>query len=198
MSTPEVHSEIASVWPFVADSVVTRVVFRYNVFSHLEGTGGLIVEGDDVDVYGNVWFRPSGVAFNTANGAVGTWTASRLTNLRVFNNSFIDLDEMPVIGILNDDDTGEFRNNIVYKSDLGGFGPIAHSHNHYVDVAGAPSEDSGTVGSGDPFANVAALDFRLKAATESGATLVPPFDIDALGLQRGADGTWDRGALEHP
>jgi hypothetical protein len=59
------------------------------------------------------------------------------------------------------------------------------------------SEPNGELGAGDPFVDWRAGDFALRAATAPGLALPSPFDVDMLGHVRGADGTWDRGAIEH-
>jgi hypothetical protein len=51
-------------------------------------------------------------------------------------------------------------------------------------------------GSGSPFVNYSAKDFRLAKSTKAGITLASPFTFDGQGLTRGADGIWDRGAYE--
>jgi hypothetical protein len=52
------------------------------------------------------------------------------------------------------------------------------------------------LGTADPLINWADGDFHLKAATNAGHTLAAPFNQDMYGNTRGADGTWDRGAIE--
>lgn len=180
-STSAVHSEIASIWGF-GGIPTDHWTFRHNVFAHLEGTGGLIMEGDGLEVHGNVFFRPPGVTYNTANGAVGTWTASRLTNVRIANNSFIDLGGMPALGIFTADDTGVVENNIFWRTQVGSTGGLTLRTND-TPVA-------------DPFVAWTALDFRLRAATATGSVLTGAFATDPLGIARGADGVWDRGAYE--
>jgi len=49
----------------------------------------------------------------------------------------------------------------------------------------------------DPFVDAAGGDFHLAVPTEAGMSLDAPYDIDLDGVARGADGTWDRGALEY-
>jgi len=188
-STPNEHSEAASIWGGAA-----HWTFSNSVFTHTEGTGGLILEGDDFKVYNCVFVALPGGSFSGGNGAVGTWTASKLTNFKVYNNSFINIDGL-AIGLLNADDTGEFKNNIFYNCSVGQIGPLAHSYNLYVNVPDMPSESTRTTGTSDPFVNFAALNFSLKSASP-GSVLAAPFDIDLLGNVRGADGAWDKGAVE--
>ncbi|MGZ3805075.1 MAG: hypothetical protein ACXVB4_12745, partial [Pseudobdellovibrionaceae bacterium] len=47
-----------------------------------------------------------------------------------------------------------------------------------------------------PFVNVAGNDLRLLTATSAGTILSSPYNMDLNGNVRGADGIWDRGALE--
>jgi hypothetical protein len=49
---------------------------------------------------------------------------------------------------------------------------------------------------GDPFVDAAAGDLALTAPTPPGRPARAPFDHDMFGTPRGADASWDRGALE--
>lgn len=199
-STVDAHAELASIWNFAI--LAARLTFRYNVFTHSEGTGGLIMKGDTLDVYGNVFFRPAGDIWSNPNGVIGTWTVDTLTNAKVYNNAFVDISTGPIFGTsFTSPTTGnEVRNNLFYNvtGNLGGLGSLfpTYSHNHYVDSSSPISETGKTTGTGDPFVNYPALDFRLKAATAAGMALASPWDRDMLGNTRGSDGTWDRGAME--
>jgi hypothetical protein len=198
VSSAAVHSELASIWNFAIP--VQRVTFRYNVFTHVEGTGGIIFEGDDARIYGNVFYRPAGDTWEQGNGVIGTWTVNTLTNAKVYNNSFIVTGTNgPVFGSLYTAPTtgNEARNNVFYSVanvGLGGLFPT-YSHNHYVSTTSG-AETGKTTATGDPFVNFVGLDFRLKAPTAAGITLPSPYNVDMFGNVRGADGTWDRGAVE--
>lgn len=197
---PAEHAEIASIWYF-SGAPAANVTFRYNVFTHAEGTGGLIMTGDGLYVYGNVFYRPAGDTWQHGNGLIGTWTVDTLTNVKVYNNTFINSQTgYPVLGeSFTSPTTGnEARNNLFYLSQRIGNGNglfPTHSHNHYVD-SGFLTETAQTTGTGDPFTNYTALDFSLKAATVAGFTLSAPYATDMLGNTLGSDGTWDRGAIE--
>jgi hypothetical protein len=202
-STPGQHSEIASIWTASPDPRPTNYTFRYNVFTHAEGTGGLIMDGDGLYVYGNVFYKPAGDRWEHGNGVIGTWTVSRLTQAKVYNNSFINLNEgWVILGTLFSAPTtgNEVRNNVFYGSTgIGGLGTLFPSfgHNHYVDSSSLSLLETGkTTGTGVPFVNYTGLDFRLKAGTPAGMPLGAPYDRDMFGNVRGSDGSWDRGAVE--
>ncbi|NML18994.1 hypothetical protein, partial [Azohydromonas caseinilytica] len=93
----------------------------------------------------------------------------------------------------------EAYNNIFYNSNSPDFSKFsAHNYNHFVNAGGSHGETGGSSAtSGDPFVNIAALDFRLKASTAAGSNLPAPFNVDGLGRTRGADGTYDRGPFEY-
>jgi hypothetical protein len=199
VSSSAVHSETASVWEFIVANP-NNVTFRYNVFTHAEGTGGLIIHGNDIKIYGNVFYRPSGDTWEHGNGVIGTWTAGTITNGKVYNNTFINMGNIgPVFGALFTPPTtgNEARNNLFYTVANVGLGSLfpTYSHNHYISTTSG-TETGKTTGTGDPFVNFTGLDFRLKAATAAGMTLSSPFNIDMFGNTRGSDGTWDRGAVE--
>ena len=176
---------------------LTHFTFRWNVFAHGEGTGGLIVNGNNVRVYGNVFINlPAENSLWTGNGAFATWSWGACTNCLIYNNSFIDVGR-PIGEGGSGTLTGDFRNNIFYSTNPFGdsIDQLAHDYNHYVDMMSI-SEPNGTTGAGDPFTNYHSLDFHLTTATPPGDALPAPYGVDMFGNTRGADGSWDRGALE--
>ena len=126
---------------------------------------------------------------------IGTWTVSAFVNARIYNNTFVNCGA-PVIGILNTNDGGEFRNNVLFNSRAGvgsGFGRLTHSHNFYIDCADAPLESTGQVATGSQLVHLAQEDFRLSGNTTAGFNTGSPFDVDMHGSNRL---TWTRGAFE--
>lgn len=203
VSTASVHSEIASIWNTMGQAI-SNWTFRHCVFTHSEGTGGIMYEGDDLKIYGCVFAPLDGNSFGGGNGVIGTWSSSELTNVRIYNNTFINVG-VAVVGVTGTAAApiGEFRNNLLYKSLVsGGIGQLTRSHNHYVEAVlswDGTTNDGGTqtMATGDPLVNFTGLDFHLKAPTATGFSLVSPYHADPLGITRGADGVWDRGAYEY-
>lgn len=190
-STSGQHAEIASIW-----GGARNWTFRHSIFTHSEGTGGLMMEGDGLEVYGCVFVELPGGSFGGGNGAIGTWSASTLSNLKIYNNSFIGI-SVHAIGLLNSGDTGEVRNNIFYNCRIGTLAGLAHTHNHYAGVVEDMStESSRSSASEDPFVDYRNGNFALKAATPAGTVLNAPYNASMVAGNRGADGVWDRGAIE--
>jgi hypothetical protein len=90
-------------------------------------------------------------------------------------------------------------NNIWVKlssSGSGGYGDIS-------SVTHAYNSDYGTTGpgetnlSGNPFVNFAGGNYALTGPTAAGIALPSPYNVDMYGNVRGADGVWDRGAIEY-
>ena len=198
--TNTVHSEIASMWAGIGN-----VTFRYNIFTYVYSTGGLMWgDADGLYVYGNVFYkRANSATWDYPNGIIGTWTAFTATNVKVYNNTFVDITAPSgsgnVFGSLYTSPTtgNEIRNNLfVNVSRPMGGGALfpTQTHNHFIGTTAFGTYS--TTGSGDPFVDKANLDFRLTTATPAGTALASPYAADAWGIARGSDGTIDRGAYE--
>ncbi len=79
-----------------------------------------------------------------------------------------------------------------------------HSHNAFYDnlrddqsLDDSIEEETKDVLSAEPFVDAEAGDLRLVAPTAAGQVIEEPSAIDLLGVARGADGVWDRGAYEY-
>lgn len=178
--------------------------FRWCVFTHGKSTGGLIYNGGNLTVHGCVFVLLPGSVWD-GQGAVGAWSWSGSTNMKIYNNSFIIVGHCMGQFITEaggvDAESGEFKNNIFYACDYGepaGASQnalmLTHTHNHYVDsTVPLPTETNRTSGSGNPFVNYLGLDFRLLSNTAAGANLGAPYNVDMLGNTRT---TWTRGAIE--
>jgi chitodextrinase len=195
-STAGEHAETASIW-----GGSSNWTFRNNLFAYAEGTGGLMFEGNDFKVYGNVFYQLPGQTWEAGNGVIGSWTVSTVTNLKVYNNTFVNIRNGVVFGALfTAPVTGNVAsNNLFYGVSTGIKSSIAtFDNNHYITSSITGTGETGaTTGTTDPFVDYVNLDFRLKAATPSGASLASPYNVDALGNTRGTGGTWDKGAYEY-
>lgn len=198
--TDAAHSELASVWNF-AGPRPSKIVFRHNLFTYTESTGGLIFDATNVEVYGNVfWQDPALPRWAFPNGVIGSWTVSSMTNSFVYNNSFVNLTDsafgLPVFGQQGAKTGTVAQNNLFYNvPNPGSNSWPTFSYNHY--VSSTPTGTNPSTASNDPFVSISGLNFGLKATTPAGYTLQPPYNIDMSGRVRGADTIWDRGALEY-
>ena len=200
-----VHSEVASIWAFAGS--VGDVTFRNNLFTDIQSTGGIMWDNSSnnsarLNVYGNVFYKPAGASWGQANGVIGGWTGGggeQFRNASVYNNTFVNVDQQSLSTFPNIASGNVAYNNLFYNSSSPDFSKFAtHDYNHFINAGGNHSEANGTAAaSGDPFVNLAGLDFRLKAATAAGMNLQAPLNVDPLGKTRGSDGTFDRGAFEY-
>jgi hypothetical protein len=202
------------------------MVARYNWWEDIEGTAVIALKRNNMQdslnwsVYGNLFSysigsNRHGVALGVFGDAreddkIGdpAWDAYPCSNMLFCNNTIAR-----VMGL----NTGmSFRvgtGNQAYDNiwqDCGGIstpsagsvqfaGGIEHGFNLFVRSLSASQTLSATeqTGTSDVFSDAARNDFRLKTPTFPGLTLASPFNQDMTRRDRGADGTWDLGALEY-
>jgi hypothetical protein len=181
-----------------------KFTFRWGVITHAEGTGGVIAGDDAVrktaEIYGNIIYDfPNGSIEGGNNGFFADDSAGASANWKIYNNTFIGIDsDVALYGTCGQGCTSNVaQNNFYYTTtankDASGWG--TQSFAHFQD-SGAASGSSATTGTGNPFLDMPNWDFRLRAATPAGAQLAAPYNVDMFGNVRGADGGWDRGAIE--
>jgi hypothetical protein len=195
VSTSATHAELASIWGFTIPS--NGIIFRYNAFTHSEGTGGLIFDnheqptGAGMKVYGNVFYKPANDprSWEINNGLIGGWTGGngeQYHNVSIYNNTFIhttSADGNSPIGNFPNTASGNVAfNNLFYDTNSVSYGDYASGTNSVVNA--------------DPTVNAAGGNFQLKADTTTGTTLSSPYNLDPLGIMRGTDGVWDLGAYQ--
>ena len=198
-STAEQHSEAISALG------TDRWTIRYNLWEDIEGTGIIVFVGDLWQLYGNVCYETGTPPYGgTSNGSFCTWTGSAVTNARIHNNTFIactGLNQGFYFDGAHAVDNKAY-NNLWYNCEKVGIGGATGDYNSWLATPvrfGTTPQTHDVVDANavDPFVAWAAGNFHLKAATAAGMTLPAPFTSDMLGAVRGADGHWDRGALEY-
>lgn len=206
VATGTQHSEVASIWSFGGAFPTATTTFRYSIFGYIQGTGALMWDNSSnnnarLDVYGNVFWKDPTLAgyVNVQNGVLGGWTSGGADcfNYHVYNNTFVNIPGSSVLESFSlQSGNNDARNNLFYtvNSPGGGSNWPTITHNHFISTSTIGTSTS--TGSGDPFVNLNSIDFRLKAATPTGTPLPVPYNTDMYGNVRGADGTWDRGAIE--
>jgi hypothetical protein len=176
-------------------------VFRWSIVTHEEGTGAFI-SGDDsqnanLEFYGNVVYDSQAFGqWDTGNnGFFASDSAGTAANWKIFNNTFISVPSAETVYDGNKfTGTNLVQNNYYYLC-AGNPSGFTESFDHWQD-SGAAHGTSGTTGSGNPFVNLTGYDFRLVAASPAGTSLPAPYNVDMFGNTRGADGKWDKGAIE--
>ena len=197
-----------------SDSNSNYITIRYNKFRDAWGTGVIVVLGGNTAsnswiIYGNILYATmSGI--NTANGAIAVILNNNPSNWKVYNNTIYNLQGNEQGVDLNFDGGGTMTNCTVYNN-LWYNNPNAVNkantigYNYYSSTTHSGTGETNIQNaSGNPFVSTSTGDFRLIAATNAGITLnnetvngiLQTYNTDMLGNVRGADGTWDRGALE--
>jgi hypothetical protein len=189
-------------------------IFRYSYMRDWRSTGGLILHDDNgsaphltnYQVYGCVFTTTGYYTVGDANGVINNLSDGSQCSAKVYNNTFVDVDYGCMVLTLGLNWVYRYvYNNIFYNCQRSGGGDAAiggtHDYNWYYN-SGSQSETNIQNGSGDPFVNLSIFDLRLVSATNDGTDLSSPHNqdcIQTLGscIDRGADGTWDRGAFEY-
>lgn len=184
------HGEIWSANHF--GTGFSNITIRYNWFERFRSTGGLIFSGGNgVYIYGNVFNGGGGTS--GGNGAIGNWSAEDASsNVKVHNNTFVDMADSRVMVVGNFGSGREAYNNLFIGNTQKGIGG-AHDYNAGDYDLG---ETNDVLLTSAIFTNYASEDFTLASATGAGSTLGSPYTADMTGETRGADGSWDRGAFE--
>ena len=199
------HSELCSCWQIGNQAIGTHI-FRYNLFTDIRSTGGIIWDnssnhGAELQIYGNVFYKDPAVPMdNCCNGVIGGWTGSGgedFYNVHVINNTFINISGAQILGTLPiRSGDNEARNNLFYAiSNPGGGSDWERiDYNHFISTSVIGTSPS--TASGSPFVDINGRNFSLTGPTPAGVSLSAPYDVDMFGKKRGADGVWDRGAVE--
>lgn len=179
---------------------------RYNYIGDCNGSGCIVTNGtvpgisiNNTGIYGNV--------FNGCNGGTGVIGAAStqvIANTKVYNNTFLNHTNawfyIAHAGYGASAIGNEAYNNLDFNGNpaitLNG-GVVTHDYNAFFDATHTPAAEGHIeTGVGNPFVNSTAGDFHLKTSTDSGYSLLSPYDKDPDGNARGDDGTWDCGAYE--
>ncbi len=187
-------------------AVCRNGIIRHNTFYNStqtdpsDGTSGITAEigiwGStdatayaNIAVYGNVFHSTKFGGRNAVvviGGNGGSWYGAAASGALVYNNTFVDVSETAVFGMVLINGTGEAKNNLFYNCASTNMYASATAGNKVVSV--------------DPFVNRLGLDWRITSTSQAcnaGVALGAPYSSDRLGATRGADGSWDVGAYEY-
>lgn len=204
-------AEHREAWSAGTDS---NVIVRNNLFEDIFGTGFIAIVNNNGDasnwqIYGNVFYHSGRYTDGMINtgGIVVRYDGSsgpisvRAVNWQVHNNAFVN-----VIGYTSainiEASSGSYiYNNIWYNNKgatgIGSRSGITGDYNwFYANKSNGQYASHDVIGSSNPFVNWQAGDFRLAYAIP-GQSLASQYAKDPLGVTRGSDGTWDRGAYEY-
>lgn len=202
-STPTRHAEGWS------DNDGDNYVIRYNIWEDIEGTGVVVnLTGDcyNWEIYGNIVFWTVNSNYTgVGNGIFTTRTSlANAYNWKIYNNTVYNSKGYNAFHTIYNGSNNVVKNNLWYICEgIGSIASTSFSINDYNTFIRCGTSSGGlynavlSVGT-DPFVSSSARNFQLKSAmpgqnvSEAGKR----FNIDLYGKTRGADGVWDRGALE--
>ena len=217
-STAQMHSEgISSI------GTNENITIRYNIWDRIEGTAVFagVNRGTSINwqIYGNIFARSTTTVYYYWEADPSN-NKNSMTNSKFFNNIVAGIPGTSQGGIVINSGSGNtFYNNIWYNNNANAFS-INGTHDYQysdsnirTDGCSPPTycdkdtevisgESHGTANAGNPFVRYDVdpllADFRLSAAISGYNTsaLASGNTTDMLGNTRGADGVWDRGAVE--
>lgn len=187
------HGEIVNLYYTGYNAIIRYNNFRNAYVDNGAKNGGTalvaITYADGLQFYGNVASN-----FATGDGAVG-FSLYYSSHNRVYNNTFVN-----GIGWNSGVSWGSGTDNLVYNNlwincstaNLQG----THDYNAFSDSNSRGEAHSQVKVPTSIFSNYSGGDFRLVSETDAGKSLSAPYNQDALGQIRGADGIVSRGAFE--
>jgi len=205
--TPSFHSEGWS------DGGSNNVTVRYNKWRNAIGTGVIVelagpTSADSWIIYGNIFYITRTGGMSMGGGSIQTLVDITSTNWKIYNNTIYGATGVGSGFYLafggGNDTNSEMYNNLWYSNVPADNNTTRMDYNYYNATTHSPVEAHEQVASGNPFVNSGASDFHLVSPTNPGLSLtnatvngiLQTYDRDMNGVLRGADGVWDRGALE--
>jgi hypothetical protein len=209
------------------ESATSSYTIKNSVFTDIESTAWIVVlYGGDVDgmyVYGNIFSYSPNNKYNrngVGNAVYDCINSNAVcNNVYFYNNTIANVTGSQVnnqsgqLGYIDTRGTNwTFENNLIYNSKSNGVGGattpsnLIQGYNTYINLTNG-GKDGGTnsfqlTGAADPFVNDGAFNYSLLSETvlphlNDGLNLAAPYNVDMTGTVRGADGTWERGALQY-
>ena len=200
-------AEHREAWSAGTDSDVT---VRHSLFEDIMGTGVIAIVNGNGDarnwnIYGNVFYWTGKYTDGIINtGAIFvSWNNAdvlvRAVDWKIYNNVFANIKGYTSAVVFQNSQNIVVYNNIWYNNNTNDTGVIGATGNYNWFYGNRSNNNRGAndvVGKANPFVNWQAGDWRLTAAIP-GLFLTGFENVDFVGLTRGADGAWDRGALEY-
>ena len=181
------------------ESDIGNILAQFNLFlnwSNDWSTATIVANNSNVNggiICGNIFKNASGT-----NGLITGTSAGTMYNVKVFNNTFhvYTAGFNTWLGNSVGSPTGnEARNNVLMEMSRSIAGNWSTDYNMFVSTTGSLTEVNDVITTVSPFKNAHGGDYSLTGPTIPGQTLTA-CKTDMYGNSRGADGTWDRGALE--
>jgi hypothetical protein len=179
----------------IAEQDSTNMTFRYNEVTNWEVEGIMACPNGGCssswDIYGNLWHDPMTDSYPRVLEAQGNSNGP----YHFYNNTVIGV-SYAVHSTANGGRfaAGSVSNNNIYWNTPG---PGLPSNDYDLCNSNCSETHLQTYSNTNLFTNYSGQNYSLAMATTAGVTLPSPYNIDYIGVTRGADGTWDRGAYEY-
>jgi hypothetical protein len=209
------NAEHREAWSAGPDSNVT---VRHNLFEDILGTGVIAIVNNqgtasNWNIYGNIFYHTgkysdgilnTGVLFNRYDGG-GSPIAVLAKDWHVYNNIVANIRNGSFTAAFVSESSSNYvvENNIWFNNSptsTGAVGVTVADYNwFYANGKNGLTGSHDVVGSSNPFVDAQPWltgNWNLKAPIQ-GIPLAAPYNVDWNGAVRGADGVWDRGAIEY-
>ncbi len=174
-------------------------VIRYNTFQDINGQAVIYLssgEQSNFNIYGNIFMNTDDV-YKLSLGAIANNNNDKTTNTAIYNNTFVDLRGYSDAVRLWNGESNSVYNNLWLGCENILFTGVDHNFNSFDKALNFNEQSSQNNIQSDIFLNYSSGDYRLAAPTSPGLALSATFERDPLGVIRGADEIWDRGAYEY-
>jgi hypothetical protein len=179
----------------IAEQDSTNMTFRYNEVTNWEVEGIMACPNGGCssswDIYGNLWHDPMTDSYPRVLEAQGNSNGP----YHFYNNTVVGV-SYAVHSTANGGSfaAGSVGNNNIYWNTPG---PGLPSNDYDLCNSNCSETHLQTYSNTNLFTNYSGQNYSLAIATTAGVTLPSPYNMDYIGVTRGADGTWDRGAYEY-
>jgi hypothetical protein len=193
----------------VGSYLCTGLVVKNCYFLEIYGTGGVVFLNKNTHtgakIYNNVFYMINESRYYYSGGIVSVGELTAASNMEVHHNTVVDVDHDGfgrAAVYFQYGGTGNVAyNNIFMNCYSASFTTnVDHDFNLYDVQARADLETNGQYYSdaiGTLFVNPTGHDYHLLKATDAGYSLGSPYTVDFDGVQRGIDGSIDRGTYEY-
>jgi len=180
----------------------SNITIRHNNISNMVSTGWIgiykTINPGSVDgfyIYGNIFHNTPDYSGTWGNGVIYHESAALgpLRNIKIYNNTFANLNHPAILYNKLDTSGNEFVNNIVYNV-AGTPNYSGYTRSYNTSDKPIPGDSHIMILSFNPFVDSSNGNFHLKSNTQGGANLGSPYNIDMDGHART---TWTKGAYEY-
>lgn len=193
-----------------------NVTVRYNLFEDCFGTAIIAIvnnfgDAANWEIYGNIMYHTgtitdaiinTGILVNRYDTGPSPAVQVSATNWKVYNNNFVNIRNGSLTTAIDAEQFTNYTvyNNIWYNNNgtTGANGTTGDYNWFFGNDSNNTSGANDVIGTSNPFQDITPWltgNWSLKSPL-AGLNIGAPYNTDLSGATRGADGVWDRGAME--